>query len=145
MSRTALLDQLDSIMMRLVKTQRRQDDHAVCISHALDKVLMIIGLHTPALNIKQLAHILGVTSGAATQHVATLEEDGYVNRSQNPENRRETSIVVTDKGEIALDHIHANHQRMLQELFGGLDEGELSTLVRLFEKAITTYTNKELS
>lgn len=142
MARQSLLTSLDQSLLAIAKAMSSRAQEFVCVSRALDKVLLIIGLHTPPLSMKQLASLLGVTSGAATQHVTALEEAGLTRRAPNPSNRRETCIYLTGKGKETLKQIRSRHQQMLQAVFNGLDDGELAELVRLIDKASTTLREK---
>lgn len=143
MSRQNLLTKLGQTIMSLAKDIRHHVGAPICGSHALDKVMFLVGSEQEPINIKQLASLLRVTSGAIAQHITALEEHGFVRRAPNPDNRRETCIFFTDSGQQALAKIREQHRRLLEEMFRNLDEDDLNTLVTLFEKARGQVKTKE--
>jgi DNA-binding MarR family transcriptional regulator len=127
---------MNAISRKIIATK----GNPVCyISPALDKIILMVGLYERT-RIKELASILEVTSGAITQEVITLENDGYLIRSQNPNDRRETFVKLTTMGETALKVIEANKLKVLSEVFAGLDDNELQALANLINRASNTIT-----
>lgn len=113
-------------------------DDLTCVTPALDKVLAIAGSQE-TLNVKHIARLLSITSGAATQHIDALEKIGAVSRIPNEKDRREIIIQLTPKGESMYQKIQDNHVTLLEEVFEGLEDSELEELVRLITKASTKY------
>lgn len=111
-----------------------KDEH---ISSALDHVLIVIGVNK-SLTIKNLAQVLCITSGAATQHVIALEKFGMVERSQNPDDRRETFVSLTGKGKVACEKIEHTHTAFIKEAFSALSDAELKEFSRILEKILIT-------
>ncbi|MCC8164250.1 MAG: MarR family transcriptional regulator [Lachnospiraceae bacterium] len=48
--------------------------------------------------MSEIAEALAVSHGAVSQIAARLEKKGYITRSKNPSNRRETIVTLTGKG-----------------------------------------------
>ena len=142
-ARVELLDQLEQQFMTVVKgmVSQRVEGDGVCLTPALDHVLAIIGLHG-ACNVKQIAQILQITSGAAAQHITSLEADGLCRRRTNPEDHRETLVELTEPGQIVVKKLRAKHCRLLEAVFSNLDDTELSTLVQLTSKASRKYNEE---
>jgi DNA-binding MarR family transcriptional regulator len=80
-----------------------------------------------------------ITSGAATQHIAALEKIGAVTRVTNEQDRREVIVQLTEKGNGLYAQIKQNRISLLQEIFTGLDDAELRTLIALITKATKKY------
>jgi DNA-binding MarR family transcriptional regulator len=132
--RSELLDDLDdsiSVIVRMIISNVH--NQSVCVSPALDKTLLIVGYYD-GIRIKELAAIMHVTSGAATQEVATLETDGWLTRAPNPKDHRETIVRLTAKGQKGLQKIRAARLERMTALFSSLNDKELKLFVDLIKK-----------
>lgn len=148
MSRNQLLLQLAENLTIFVKNMHPQDseeDERRCIlkigskiTPALKHALIMIGTDG-GLNISQLAQVLKVTPGAATQHVAALEQKGLVERVASSEDRREVQIQLTDLGQEMYGTIRKDFLRGLDKAFTELDDTELDQFVQLMTKANAQY------
>src|SRR5206468_10162954 len=74
--------------------------------------------------IGQLASILGVTSGAATQTVETLEKQGLVTRQRQTDDRRVVHIVFTEAGMKMLKRLSEYQFKRLEQLMESLTDHE---------------------
>ncbi|WP_414660251.1 MarR family winged helix-turn-helix transcriptional regulator [Horticoccus sp. 23ND18S-11] len=83
-----------------------------------------------------LAERTGVTRATITGLVDTLERDGLVSRSPDPEDRRMLSVGLTARGEKLLRKILPSHFRQMAWLMQPLSESERKTLVRLLTKVL---------
>jgi DNA-binding MarR family transcriptional regulator len=89
-----------------------------------------------ALSPAELADHTGVTRATITGLVDTLERDGLVLRTPDPEDRRMLSVALTDRGEKLLRTILPPHFRQMAWLMEPLSEGDRKTLVRLLTKVL---------
>lgn len=150
--RNQLLLQLAENLTIFVKHMHPQDtseDQKRCIlkigskiTPALKHALMMIG-SDGAMNVSQLAHVLKVTPGAATQHVAALEQKGLVERVASSEDRREVQIQLTELGRKMYATIRKEFLRGLDKAFTELDDTELNQFVELMSKANAQYKRSE--
>ena len=83
--------------------------------------------------MSELANRLNVTQGAVTQMATRLEKKGYVVRQKDTEDKRVTTISLTEKGKVLCEqHIdfdkreHAN----VSEMLGEFSDEELEKLIR---------------
>ena len=83
-----------------------------------------------------LAERTGVTRATITGLVDTLERDGFVSRTPDPDDRRMLSVGLTPRGEKLLRRIMPSHFRQMAWLMGPLSEAERRTLVRLLNKVL---------
>jgi len=83
-----------------------------------------------------LAERTGVTRATITGLVDTLERDGLVVRSPDPEDRRMLSVGITPRGEKLLRKILPSHFRQMAWLMEPLSESDRKTLVRLLTKVL---------
>jgi DNA-binding MarR family transcriptional regulator len=137
MNRSELFTQLDQSMMAIGKDMRADHFGGLVCSPAQKHVLLAVGAHE-TIHVKQLADLLQVTSGAATQHVDALEKLGLLERLSTTGDRRVVSIQLTREGKRTLRALRKAHEKLMQELFAGLSDAELQTLVNLITKASHT-------
>lgn len=124
---------------RVVETHLAQHD----ITQGRFGVLMALwacdgssGSTGPALSPAVLAERTGVTRATITGLVDTLERDGLVARSPDPDDRRMLSVSLTARGEKLLRRIFPAHFRQMAWLMQPLSESERKTLVRLLTKVL---------
>jgi DNA-binding MarR family transcriptional regulator len=94
------------------------------------------------LALGEISRRLMVTNGNVTGLVDRLVEDGLVERRTAPEDRRSAVVSFTESGRASFDEMAQAHRRWVEELFGGLDEGERADLSRLLSAARRSVQNQ---
>jgi len=97
------------------------------VSVAQSKVLTLIA-HTEGIGVGEVAMFLGVSSAAASKAVARLVEDGFIERSEAPDDRRAHHLSLTDDAWDILTAYEERTTELLTELFGHLDGRHLRTV-----------------
>lgn len=95
--------------------------------------LEILGRH-PALRMKELAAILGVTTGTLTVTVDRMEKQGMVARVPHETDRRSILVSLTRTGKELFEEHHAHHLRLTQELCAVLTVEESAQFHALLSK-----------
>ncbi|MEM9064371.1 MAG: MarR family transcriptional regulator [Planctomycetota bacterium] len=92
-------------------------------------VLMLLNkcISEPA-TASDLADRSGMSRGAMTGVIDSLEEEGLVERTRSAEDRRSWVVKITPAGESRLDEILPGHFEGISERMGVLDEGERAQL-----------------
>jgi DNA-binding MarR family transcriptional regulator len=80
-------------------------------------------------NISDISRELGVTHAASSQMLDRLVQQGYVTRSENPQDRRNKRIVLTEKGDVILRDSMQASQKWLVALFDRLTPEEAKTII----------------
>jgi DNA-binding MarR family transcriptional regulator len=88
--------------------------------------------HTPA----ELADMACVTRATMTGLIDTLERDGLVTRTPDPNDRRMMSVSLTAHGQARLEKILPGHFQCMAKLVAPLSEPERRTLVGLLTKIL---------
>lgn len=96
------------------------------------------------LSPAELADRAGVTRATMTGLIDTLERDGLVQRTPDPDDRRMLAVALTARGEQLLHRILPNHFRQMAWLMAPLSEPERKTLVRLLTKLLQRATTADL-
>lgn len=86
------------------------------------------------LSPTELYQAVLVSSGAMTNRLDRLEEDGYVKRIPDPSDRRGLLVCLTDEGRALLDKALSEHVQNQRELLSGLSGKDQATLARLLRK-----------
>ncbi|HNT29745.1 MAG TPA: MarR family transcriptional regulator [bacterium] len=95
----ARVAELEEAMARLRQSRLAQEVH--CTLRPGERfILRLIAscADTKPLLPSELARKSRVTLAAVTHHLNTLEEQGYITRQSDPDNRRQVHILLTAKG-----------------------------------------------
>ncbi len=76
--------------------------------------------------VTDLGDELGVSSAAASQLLERMVQQGSVERTEDPLDRRSKRIVLTDEGRKALEETMSAKQQWIRSLASALDETELA-------------------
>ncbi len=98
-------------------------------------LLMILkGEETHALSPSELAKRTNVTRATMTQFVDALEKEEYVQRVDDPKDRRGMLVQLTDKGVAKLREILPSYFERLTNFTRALNKEERKTFLHLMEK-----------
>lgn len=90
------------------------------------------------MTLGDLSRRMMVSAGNVTGLVERLVQDGLVDRRPAPGDRRSALVNLTDKGRTAFEEMAHDHGDWIGEMFDGLDEADIDTLMRLLGKAKTS-------
>lgn len=91
------------------------------------KVLYLVSLE-PDLPMSAIAARLGVGAPAVSGLVDRLVALGYVERHEDPADRRQQLVGITDAGSAALERLRELNSEAMRRLLVGLDPAELVAL-----------------
>lgn len=83
-----------------------------------------------------IAERLKVTTGGVTVLTSKLLKGGYIEKTQNINDRRVSQIAITEEGERILEESKAQVAAIVQSMFGMLTNEEIKTLHIIFEKCL---------
>ncbi len=110
----------------------RSSELTVSEAHALE----VLGEHE-RINMKGLAHKLGVTTGTTTVTVDRLEKKNLAYRESTKEDRRVNLISLTDIGKNAFEEHHDFHLRLTQQMTSVLSDDEIKQFLKTLKKINT--------
>lgn len=94
--------------------------------------------HRSQMNPSEISEHQGTSRNTISALIRDLEEDGLLERSLDPDDRRKFNIGLTEKGR-ELVHAHvSSHFRTVGACFDVLDESEQETLSHLLVKLSTS-------
>ena len=88
---------------------------------------------TPAIT-QQLATILGMVPSRLVVFVDEMEERGLIERRENPDDRRDDPLHITEKGRSTLKTIARVSREHSQALFVAISEDEQRQLATLLQR-----------
>lgn len=116
------------IMDRAVKDMKRNGLSATEFS-----VLELL-YHKGKMPLQPIGDKILVTSGSITYTVDKLEQKGYLQRVDCPDDRRVTYAEITAAGKDLFDRIFPAHAEVVESLMGGLTPEEKQTAIKLLKK-----------
>lgn len=122
----AILDHFDSLM-RHVAGWRAPDFLGVDVTMSQAKCLYLAAVH-PGIGMSALAEHLHVGSSAVSGLVDRLVEHGYLDRHEDPVDRRAQLVSLTPAGVHVLDRIREFNADLLRTLLEGMSPAELDGL-----------------
>lgn len=121
-----ILDHYQSLM-RHVGDAHAREFLEVDLTMSQAKLLYIVSLN-PGVNMSVLAAELEVGLSAVSGLVDRLVALGYVDRHQDPDDRRQQLITLTAEGSFALDRLRELRAELMRRLLAGLATSELAAL-----------------
>ena len=103
------------------------------LSLPLMHTVEILGIHEE-LRMKELAELIGVTTGTLTITVDKLEKKGLVKRIPNPDDRRSFLITLTKEGRKTHRTHSMAHQGLTERCVEGFSPEEVETFKNLLDR-----------
>lgn len=94
------------------------------------------------LTITQLAQMLGVSTSAATQLVNELISKDYLERKDNPDDRRALSLAMSSSCKSKLGKIKQARMNHFKDIFDALTDKELEQYAKINQKIAKHVLNK---
>lgn len=94
------------------------------------EVLYLKGKQT----IQQIGKSILISSGSMTYVIDKLEQKGFINRIDCPNDRRVIHVVLTEDGMNLMEKIMPKHRDLIHNMFGDLTDQESQTMVKLLKK-----------
>jgi DNA-binding MarR family transcriptional regulator len=107
-------------------------------------VVLVINLDDDktALSVTEISSLLQITPAGVTHLINPLEEAGYIERRQDPGDRRVVLVGLSEKGTGVAQALMADIQEQLIGLVNHLGEAESKKFVRLMTQAIQYFTSQ---
>lgn len=96
-------------------------------------ILSLIYYHDGQLTQNALAHILGKDKSAMVNIINLLGAKGLVYRENNPNDRRQQLLRVTDKAKLAVPQIVETFENINADITSGISDADM----RVFESVLT--------
>jgi len=95
-----------------------------------------------AFTVTEISNLLQITPAGVTHLINPLEETGYIERLQDPHDRRIVRIGLTQKGTQVAEALISEVRENLIGLVNHLGEEDSKTLLRLMSKSIEFFASQ---
>ena len=93
------------------------------------------------VKVKDIASELGITPGAVSQIVSTLESSGYLYRAECTDDRRSVMVKLSDSGLEFRRTLDREFDRVSRDMFRNVSAGDLATFRRVLRIMLDTIEN----
>lgn len=114
--------------------------------HAMPRemlLLTVLEAGDGGIRQKDIAEKLGIRPSSLSEQIDRLEADRYLERTANPDDKRSTLIVLTEKGKARAWEVQDDRQKAAADFCSRLTEEEKDTLIALLDKLLACPENKE--
>ena len=107
-------------------------------------VMLVMSLEgdKKAFTVTEISNLLQITPAGVTHLINPLEETGYIERLQDPNDRRIVRIGLTQKGTQVAEALISEVRENLIGLVNHLGEEDSKTLIRLMSKSIEFFASQ---
>ena len=130
-----------SIIVRYCRNfaERKLKEHDLTFGEQV--ILLFLSKHEN-VNQDTISKEYMIDKGMVAKTLHKLEKKGFIRREQNPENKRENIISLTQNGIEVLNNINAMFREWHEILYEGISQDEIAIMKRLTEKMAKNITNK---
>lgn len=114
------------LIMQFIRAEIR-DDPQTLLSLQQFRVLAFLSRH-PSASLSAVAHHLGVTGATASTMTERLVKQGYIHRTDNPQERRQVHLNLTETGNQHLQAVKGTIRQKIAGLLTSLTPEELATV-----------------
>lgn len=107
--------------------------------------LLVAVWRNPGIRVREVAQFLGVSAPTVSVALPKLEQDGWLRREPDPQDKRAARFYLTDKAQLFAKRAQSFQRKQISEFMGGLDLPEQQQLLNLLEKAIANLEQKHSS
>jgi DNA-binding MarR family transcriptional regulator len=86
------------------------------------------------LRVSELAKCMALDSSTVSRHVSHLEEGGYLTRTGDPDDRRASRVLLTDKGRAVLEEAMQAQSAVVDRAIADWSEQDRATLTSLMTR-----------
>ena len=132
------LDRLVQSVYDLARLMRKRMIHCHTGDLHMGQIhALLIIQERDGITMKELAMMMHVTSPSATSFIDRLVKLGYVDRMNDPENRRLVRLRITQKGVDMLKDKMAERRRIFGEILAILPESDQRILSEILRKVLS--------
>jgi DNA-binding MarR family transcriptional regulator len=110
-----------------------------------EMLLIKINMLSDEYNVKvnDIVNTLKFAPSTVSTILKALEDNGYVIREVNKDNRREVFVKITDKGKLRLETAKKRHFNTVRELINYLGEDDATKLIEILERTAIFFEEKK--
>ena len=110
--------------------------------HGKRRVLALLAMKE-GMSQKDIAFLLGIRPQSASEVLAKLQDQGFIERRQDEDDKRVTKVYLTEKGREHAKRCAEMHQAMAADVFSVLSEDEKEQLLSILSKLSESLEERE--
>ncbi len=99
-----------------------------------EQIILMYLFENTNINQDAIAKYFIIDKGAIAKTLSKLEEKGFIERRENPDNKREKLISLSEKGLTIIDDMREIADDWNKNIFNGLNEGQIQEVIMILEK-----------
>ena len=103
---------------------------------AREHILFLISSFEGGVHQKELIERMQINPSSMSEFIGKLEEDGYLKREVDPEDKRATLLSLSELGQARISELQDERNDRLNQLFGNLSQEEKEELSDLLAKIL---------
>ena len=101
-----------------------------------EHILVLLSKYPEGVRQKVIADQAGINQSSASELIDKLEFTGYLKRLPDPNDKRATLLILTEKGQARAAEVEDERKDMIRDFFAPLSEEEKETLSLLLDKLL---------
>lgn len=122
---------IEDIWIMLEKMERAYTNF--CLNNQ-QYVLLTLVMRHPSCSPSELADKMAITKSAVSQQLTKLEQDGFIVKRQQEEDKRAFSVELGEKGLLYKQKVDAFNQQITEKYQANLTTEELAEMLATLEK-----------
>ena len=106
-----------------------------------ERILSVIADAQDGIHQKEIAEQLHINPSSTSEFIDRLEDDGYLERRTDPDDKRATLLYLTEKGQARAAEVKDERAEGMRDIFSSLSEEEKETLNSLLDKILLADTD----
>lgn len=132
-----LLKKIKKLNFFLLKEINHSDYHMFKVINRIQN-----NVDAPQINVSDLAEELRISVPAVSKKLKSLETKGYVERVIDKNNRRNTFVLLTKKGQKKFDKARKVMDEYMYRVFSAMGKEDIETFIRLSYKLYNIMENE---
>ena len=137
-----LLDALDQLSRHINRQIYRQNHRRMAMGHGQGRLLRLLA-QEGSMTQAALSERAQLRPPTVAELLEKLENAGMIARARDTEDRRRMIVSVTARGRSEIESLRDSGAQFAEDLFSGLTENEIETMLALVEKLNAQFRNEE--
>lgn len=144
-SLTEFADKISEVFPVVIKEFLKRQTNELCRGKiTMPQFIILNSLERQGENrMTDLANFMSVTTAAMTGLIDRLVRDGYVERAEDPDDRRIIKVKATQKGAVLVKKINLQKRQMIIDIFGRLTQQDREEYLRIIMQVRDVLTNQK--
>lgn len=134
---TCMVQPSEGLFPALVRLKRAVRRNGAETAESVEKTtthIVALVRSNEGLRISEIGKEMCIDLSTASRHCSELIADGYLERREDPTDRRAGQLYVTEKGRTFIDHIIGHQKKVLNEALSTWSETDIEMLITLVDR-----------